>query len=230
MEGESILDKDGNIPQEMERPNIYAELLLHLSSVSALVSLPSKSNRGTQASISSGGDFMSLLHEGLVTQIRLPASVPTTTSPITFPLDTIEVPFRFPMAKNCKNAGTKDASILDYVPWPASFMTPSTFIACQLCKDLIVKRSPIVWKDLPNANWAEMMDFWHCHKPKAEESAANGTNEVSKRVGVAGTFNPSAGIGLVDVLYFHLRDDACNVSQTRHDLEDKVRTLFTCGQ
>ena len=21
------------------------------------------------------------------------------------------------------------------------------------------------WKDLPSENWAEMMDFWHCHRP-----------------------------------------------------------------
>lgn len=215
--------------QEMERPNIYAELLLHLSQISILVSLPSKSNRSTQVYISSNGDSISLSHEGAATQIKLPAPVPTTTGPISVPLDTVEVPFRFPIAKNCKSIGTRDNSISDCVPWPASLMTPSTFIACQSCKELIVKRSSIVWKDLPNANWAEMMDFWHCHKPKVEEGAANGINEVSKGYGEADTFSPSAGIGLVDVLYFHLRDDACNVSQTRYDVENKVRMFFSCG-
>lgn len=34
-----------------------------------------------------------------------------------------------------------------------------------------------MWKDLPSGNWAEMMDFWHCHKPDPEGGHEHGDGE-----------------------------------------------------
>ncbi|KAF9892833.1 hypothetical protein FE257_000422 [Aspergillus nanangensis] len=72
-----------------------------------------------------------------------------------------------------------------FVPWTASEMGPTTRLRCRQCENPVlreeVRRSESdgqgqlpssegwVWKDLPSGNWAEMMDFWHCHKPDPEE-------------------------------------------------------------
>ncbi|KAL4996434.1 ubiquitin-conjugating enzyme E2-binding protein [Aspergillus recurvatus] len=74
-----------------------------------------------------------------------------------------------------------------FVPWSAGDMQPSTKLRCAQCKQVILDK-PVdiaastlsdensashagwLWKDLPSGNWAEMMDFWHCHKPDHHEA------------------------------------------------------------
>src|SRR5690606_5003164 len=43
-------------------------------------------------------------------------------------------------------------------------------IYCANCNATLVENGKVsAWKDLPSKNWAEMMDFWHCHKPDDHE-------------------------------------------------------------
>jgi hypothetical protein len=79
----------------------------------------------------------------------------------------------------------RDELINEFVPWTAEEMSPSTRIRCRECEHAFLDSSSIpesvdqgtgesptlgwVWKDLPSGNWAEMMDFWHCHKPDPHE-------------------------------------------------------------
>ena len=55
-------------------------------------------------------------------------------------------------------------------PWPAKDLKESSEFRCRSCGEVVVGKGAVrVWKDLPSENWAEMMDFWHCHKPSVHE-------------------------------------------------------------
>lgn len=72
----------------------------------------------------------------------------------------------------------REEMVDEFVPWTAGDLSPMTKVGCRECQEIILN-SPAgslsdgtgpgapgwIWKDLPSGNWAEMMDFWHCHKP-----------------------------------------------------------------
>src|SRR5690606_18679017 len=58
-------------------------------------------------------------------------------------------------------------------------------------------------------NWAEMMDFWHCHKPHEKDGAKTG-----KYANYGSGFEVDSGTGLVDRVGFLF---------TRHECEDAVQ-------
>jgi ubiquitin-protein ligase E3 D len=62
------------------------------------------------------------------------------------------------------------------------------------------------FKDLPNENWAEMMDFWHCHKPpNNSENGANSTKSYS----ASNKIKSLRGAGLVDLGSFLFHENDC---------------------
>ncbi|RAK78706.1 HECT-type E3 ubiquitin transferase [Aspergillus fijiensis CBS 313.89] len=69
-----------------------------------------------------------------------------------------------------------------FVPWRAPDMRPGTRVRCRRCESVVLDQPARsaegwVWKDLPSGNWAEMMDFWHCHKPDPEGGHEHGDGE-----------------------------------------------------
>ena len=122
----------------------------------------------------------------------------------------------------------------DYVPWTAADMTSSTRIRCRTCGTTFLNVSgphnksdqegqrPITgwsWKDLPSGNWAEMMDFWHCHKPdpheddpKSEATAALRIEEQNAQIkgfGAASRVEATSGTVFIDVATFLLAESDC---------------------
>lgn len=91
---------------------------------------------------------------------------------------------------------TNDELIDDYVPWTAADMTPTTRIRCRTCaaellntaaqrreaSDRESRADGWLWKDLPSGNWAEMMDFWHCHKPDPHEEDAESEATAAMKI------------------------------------------------
>ncbi|KAI4177981.1 MAG: hypothetical protein LQ343_000065 [Gyalolechia ehrenbergii] len=73
------------------------------------------------------------------------------------------------------------------------------------------ERSTKLWKDLPSENWAEMMDFWHCHKPDTDDTIYHYQDGLSKGYGAASTIESIAGVGLLDPMYLLLSHDDVNV-------------------
>ncbi|KAL4974969.1 ubiquitin-conjugating enzyme E2-binding protein [Aspergillus desertorum] len=108
-----------------------------------------------------------------------------------------------------------------FVPWAAGDMRPSTKLRCAQCKQVILDK-PVdtaaisdeksasqagwLWKDLPSGNWAEMMDFWHCHKPDSHEGAfkqvTEDENPKVKGYGASNQVVATPGTVLVDVATF----------------------------
>lgn len=63
-----------------------------------------------------------------------------------------------------------------------------------------------MWKDLPSGNWADMMDFWHCHKPETEFKQTDAGN---KYVGLQGGYAAVEGTALVELTYFLVAKGNC---------------------
>ncbi|KAL4882757.1 ubiquitin-conjugating enzyme E2-binding protein [Aspergillus karnatakaensis] len=135
-----------------------------------------------------------------------------------------------------------DEHMDSFVPWPAGDMAPLTKLRCEQCERIVldmpsaaldslaldhgsaVESRPVsqstgwTWKDLPSGNWAEMMDFWHCHKPDPhEEHGAGGTaqhaiedeNSKVKGYGASNQVLATPGTVLVDVATFLVSDVDC---------------------
>ncbi|KAL9005781.1 MAG: hypothetical protein Q9188_001447 [Gyalolechia gomerana] len=85
------------------------------------------------------------------------------------------------------------------------------------------KDSVRLWKDLPSENWAEMMDFWHCHKPDTDDTIYHHQDGLGKGYGAASTIESIAGVGLLDPMYLLLSHDDVNVV-TGQKAATKLRT------
>ncbi|KAL4939468.1 ubiquitin-conjugating enzyme E2-binding protein [Aspergillus oleicola] len=120
-----------------------------------------------------------------------------------------------------------------FVPWSAGDMASSTKLRCAQCEGIVLDTpnettnapSPEqnyeslfmgwVWKDLPSGNWAEMMDFWHCHKPdppKEHDTDGKEIEDANSKVKGYGASNQvlaTPGNVLVDVATFLVADTDC---------------------
>lgn len=123
----------------------------------------------------------------------------------------------------------RDELIDDYVPWTAADMSPSTRVRCRACGNVFLGSTADqgpgestqgwIWKDLPSGNWAEMMDFWHCHKPdpheedpKAEASAALKVEEQNAQVkgyGASNRVEAIPGTAFIDVATLLFAESDC---------------------
>lgn len=107
-----------------------------------------------------------------------------------------------------------------YVPWTANDMPTCAGLYCKFCKQLIIDTSTSEigawqWKDLPSANWAEMMDFWHCHKPdvhvdeKEQQKAIEEQTASTKGYGASNRVIATPRTVLVDVASFLVAESDC---------------------
>ncbi|KAL5688518.1 hypothetical protein EMGR_000746 [Emarellia grisea] len=134
-----------------------------------------------------------------------------------------EFSFRMQIDEPDDSLPSKDPLIDDFVPWTAADMSPSTRLRCSGCENVILNNprcadgsgdtSPAgwTWKDLPSGNWAEMMDFWHCHKPDPPEGHRHveDPNAQTKGYGAANQVVATAGTVLVDVATFLVSEADC---------------------
>ncbi|KAJ5780681.1 hypothetical protein N7457_005841 [Penicillium paradoxum] len=144
----------------------------------------------------------------------------------------------------------QDELIDDFVPWTAEEMSSSTRIRCRGCGNVFLDPSipdsheqpdkdfaGWVWKDLPSGNWAEMMDFWHCHKPDPHEdhdkdekdSALKIEDQTAQTKGYGAESHVVAisGTVLVDVATFLLAEGDCTGLRKGDDEEQKSTTAVS---
>ena len=103
--------------------------------------------------------------------------------------------------------------------------TPS--ISCVSCSTPLISRGTITkWKDLPSDGWAEMMDFWHCHKPDlphrqhgddavhttAETQKVNeGAAAAGRGISATSRLAVERGVGLVGVMDLLFAAEDCKL-------------------
>ena len=192
--------------------SIYAELLLNIRQVTTLVSLPSLCNETTKLEISADRTSISITHEKEYAEAKLPCRVADNGSLKVPLIPAKELSFRLSLDEDFNTPTKTQIARGDQWPWPASSMTSDTQIACRSCSTLLSNASSRTWHALPSENWAEMMDFWHCHKPDFEGARPNESQRLAKGYSAFNRLGPTAGIVLVDITSFLLlRDDCVNV-------------------
>ncbi|KAI1142167.1 ubiquitin-conjugating enzyme E2-binding protein [Hypoxylon sp. FL0543] len=186
---------------------IYAELLSNIRQVSVGCSLRTPVSSSTRASISSDGQVLAVNHDGLETSLRLPGRVASIKQLPVQNRGTKNLSWRLPLARTL---GHTVSSMQEgqTVPWSANDLQPESHIACRTCRATIVESGTIKeWKDLPSENWAEMMEFWHCHKPHDHGHGHNGDGlTTSKAYGASSRISAQSAIGFVDLTSFLLSE------------------------
>ncbi|PLB52637.1 hypothetical protein P170DRAFT_350937 [Aspergillus steynii IBT 23096] len=141
--------------------------------------------------------------------------------------DQREYSFRMQIDSESESLLSRDEPMDGFVPWTTRDMVPATRLRCRQCEGVVLDSparddvdagsgspSGWVWKDLPSGNWAEMMDFWHCHKPdpepeEGEDKGDEDPNATVKGYGAANQLVAIPGTVLVDVATFLVAEAEC---------------------
>ena len=189
---------------------IYAELLYNIRQVSVDAYLSSPSSLATFVEVSAHGFKLRVQNNGIVRELTLPAAV---KAPRFLPVrqqNCQELSWRLPLLEP-ENTQNSLESIEDQsIPWSASTLVPGCELRCRICNTILVQQSIIKsWRDLPSENWAEMMEFWHCHKP-AIDGHRDSDHLASRGYGANATVSAQQGVGLVDLTSFLLCESDCS--------------------
>lgn len=204
--------------------SIYAELLPNIRQVSIAVSLLSPANDSTTSTIRQSPASTSTLHVHHADSSRsltLPAGVAVPDGyhlPINSgrPLE-----WRLPV-----KSGHVKAQDESEVPWEAKDLVAGGRVSCRRCNaTLVLKGCVEVWKDLPAEGWAEMMEFWHCHKPGDDHGHGHGEDQgggeerakkdenlemlASRGYGANSAILAQEGVGFVDLTTFLFHEEDC---------------------
>lgn len=201
---------------------LYAELLPNIRQISVGCSLPSPSSAQTRIDTSPDGAHLHVTHNGVHSSLRLPGPVQPGLKPTVQEKQTT-LTFRLPVLTPTAEASGGRAIIRQApepqaVPWSATDIAAGTAVACRQCEALVVNEGVLTsWKDLPSENWAEMMEFWHCHKPhddghdhSHDEQDAHhqgpGHDEqhlaATRGYGASSRISTQSGLGFIDLTSF----------------------------
>ncbi|KAI0904708.1 ubiquitin-conjugating enzyme E2-binding protein [Ustulina deusta] len=186
-----------------QRILIYAELLSNIRQVSVGCTLPTPVSTATQATVSADGQALTVTHDGYRETLQLPKTVaPFSQLPIKESGST-SLSWRLPLA--APPTGRILAASEESVPWSATDLDPGSAVVCRTCQSTIVDAGTLkVWKDLPSENWAEMMEFWHCHKPHSHTNGNDEEHLNNRGYGASSRITAQPGVGFVDLTSFLL--------------------------
>ena len=238
-----ILTKPASPPKEAASPNVlqaepqsanrlamdsssitlYAELLLNIRTVTLFASLRSAHTRETKAKLSTDGYAITVTHESESATIRLPIKAEgggdaSLSLPANPPRKELSLRLQIEEQEGSElftgaHAEERKANL---VPWDGASLTRMrmTKISCKNCQTVVVRGDAVKqWRDLPNENWAEMMDFWHCHKPSEHHQHDHTNDETVANKGYAAgnQLRATPGIGFVDLLSLLFTKQDCEV-------------------
>lgn len=199
--------------------NIYAELLSNIRQISVAASLGSSSGATTNAQVVKNGTAVQVHHQGQTKSLDLPAQVECVATALPIPpTASSRLNWRLPLSPSVPRPSQFSLET-QAIPWESKDLDTGSGVRCRKCDHSIVSRDSISsWRDLPSENWAEMMEFWHCHKPHDEEHehhthASNGadTESLAKRgYGASNVISAKPGIGFVDLVSFMFSELDCS--------------------
>lgn len=200
---------------------LYAELLLHIRTVTLFASLRTVHNRETKARLESNGCAITVTHEGVSATIRLPMQVEgggdaSLSLPASPPSKDLTLRLQIEEKEGSDMLGTllSEERKTNIVPWNGTSLNDmkEVTVYCKACQEVIVPADSIrEWRDLPNENWADMMDFWHCHKPDEHHLHDHAQRDaIGQKPYAAGSkLQATEGVGFVDLASFLLKAGGC---------------------
>ncbi|MCJ1311372.1 hypothetical protein MMC25_005043 [Agyrium rufum] len=205
--------------------SIYAEYLSNIKQVSVSITLPSLATTTTSVALDEDQGNLTIRHEGDQITSILPAHV-SNNVPLEIPDTVLSWSLRLPVAVERLIARNREHE--EDVPWVAERLNQETEIACCACRTNVLKGPINRWSNLPSDNWAELMDFWHCHKP---ENPDGDHDQGSGSKAYAAGNKPQArrGVGYVNASSFVLHQDDCCISPTIDASPTETVTCAGCG-
>ncbi|KAK0723993.1 ubiquitin-conjugating enzyme E2-binding protein [Apiosordaria backusii] len=205
------------------RCSLYAELLANIRQISLAASLTSPSDASTRVAVAADGSTIELTHHGEVHKLTLPAKIPLGGTLL--PIDqrqrgTTALSWRLPLG----GTAPSQLSSSDVPAWSATDFEAGSQVSCRQCNAVVVEEGAVkVWKDLPSENWAEMMEFWHCHKPDhhhddgkdhdhghGEHSGKADEKSLAARgYGASSIISAQPGVGFVDLTTILFTESDC---------------------
>ena len=192
--------------------SLYAELLANIRQISLAASLPSPSDGSTQATLSADCRTVELRHRGSACQLTLPARAALGGARL--PIQDKQkggcmLSWRLPLDASSASSSPPPGQADDAPPWSATDLAAGAAVTCRQCgADVVPSGAVTVWKDLPSENWAEMMEFWHCHKPHTaphDHGDGDGAGKAdekslaSRGYGASSAIAAQEGVGFVDL-------------------------------
>lgn len=190
--------------------HIYAEHLINIRTLTIQVSLKTPSHAGTKATISADGNTLSVSHESDIASIELPVNIASESDKaLSIPATpTNDLSFRLRLDNNTGGSLQNSPSSETIIPWTATSLSNQVELQCKECNAVVVPRGKIqIWKDLPSEGWAEMMEFWHCHKPNEPHDHEHQTDKKGYSADSTLAITPS--VGLVNATNFIIADADC---------------------
>jgi hypothetical protein len=221
---------------------LYAELLANIRQISLAASLSSPSDASTRVSISADCRTVELRHRGVVSQLQLPAkaSLGGTLLPIQDrQRGTTTLSWRLPLDASSSPSPSRQG---DDVPWSATDLVPGSVVSCRACTAAVVPAGAVkAWKDLPSENWAEMMEFWHCHKPhhhhgrghnhEGEEGGKADEQSLAARgYGASSAISAQEGVGFIDLTALMFAESDCRGVTVSCSCCDRVHSSSALGR
>lgn len=196
--------------------HIYAEHLLNIRTLTIQVSLTTPSNAGTKATISADGGTLSVSHEGETASITLPVIIAGESAKAlqipAAPTSDLSFRLRLDDGAGALQTGQSGETI---IPWTAASLSDQLELQCKKCNAVVLPRDQIqTWKDLPSEGWAEMMEFWHCHKPNEPHDHDHQTDKKGYSADSSLAITPS--VGLVNATNFILAAEDCENIKVGH--------------
>ena len=222
---QNATDFEDRLPENVSHIMLYAELLLHIRTITLFASLRSHHTRETKARLDADGNVITVSHEGHRATIRLPLKVDgkgdaALELPAQPPSKEITLRLQMEEQDDSDMLGMMaEARKANIVPWDGGLLgkQEGMELRCKNCEGVVLQREAVrEWKDLPNENWAEMMDFWHCHKPD-EHHLHGHEHEVGGLKGYAAgnRLKAAQGVGFVDLTGFLLSEQDCAGAKVR---------------
>lgn len=194
---------------------LYAELLPNLRRISLAVSFPSPTDATTRVTLASNGITVEVAHHGETSRLELPAKAALGASNLMTPKygDTT-LTWRLEIASPDQSDDLplqRNAAL-----WSATELDTGYGVACRKCGNYIVGEGVLEeWKDLPSENWAEMMEFWHCHKPDDHSHQDDTTGKADDKslatrgYGASSAISAQQRVGLVDLTTLLFAETDC---------------------
>ena len=214
------------LPATMSKIYLYAEVLSNIGQVTLHASLETYKNEGTKFFITSDQRTITVQHEGEIAHLFLPVKI-AGTAKLTLPAQRAkELSFRLQIEEATHDLPHLTA-LNDETYWSSTALQSQAQLQCRSCKhEILLSGRKMLWKDLPSENWAELMEYWHCHKPHNEDDdSATANGATRKGYGASSKIVAEQGIGLVDVSSFLLASTDCPGAQVR-DLFPTASKLF----
>ncbi|KAI0109510.1 ubiquitin-conjugating enzyme E2-binding protein [Nemania sp. FL0031] len=217
---------------------VYAELLSNIRQISVGCTLPTPILTTTRATVAADGRALTVAHHGTSVTLQLPERVfPLSQLPIT-KLGGTSLSWRLPLIAPL--AGRIPSASEELVPWSGLDLEPGSAVVCRTCNSTIVGAGTLkVWKDLPSENWAEMMEFWHCHKPHNHKHGGGDDDDehlTNRGYGASSRITAQPGVGFVDLTSFLLADSDLVLDSIsgptatgRVGIENKAATALHCN-